>query len=67
MNILWAICGVFVVLFGGGFIWGFVVRGWEVKKLKKRYDDYFQLSIEDDKAMWIKWYAELHKASRKKK
>ena len=46
MTVLWIAVAVFVVLFGGGFFWGWFVRGWEVKKLKKRYDDYFQLSIE---------------------
>jgi hypothetical protein len=44
--VIWLACGIFIVLFGGGFIWGFVVRGWEVKKLEKKYDDYFQLSVE---------------------
>jgi len=46
MSIIWVFTIACIILFGGGFIWGFVVRGWEVKKLEKKYDDYFQLSIE---------------------
>lgn len=35
---IWLACGIFIVLFGGGFAWGWFVRGWEVKRLKRSYN-----------------------------
>jgi hypothetical protein len=34
---IWLACVIFIVLFGGGFWWGWFVRGWEVKRLRVGY------------------------------
>lgn len=52
---------VFVVLFGGGFAWGWFVRGWEVKKLRVGYKQLMDHAL---RAGWVVSGAELLKNLR---
>jgi hypothetical protein len=56
--ILWMVLVVFIVLFGGGFLWGWYVRGWEVKRLKKSHEQIYDHAI---RAGWVVSKAELLK------
>lgn len=55
---MWVVFGIAVFLFGGGFFWGWFVRGWEVKKLKKSYNQLCEHAL---RAGWVVTQEELLK------